>query len=59
MKVLILGHGAVGSVLVKLLSEEKNVESIVCGDISFKEDLSLINKIGIFIGVLSVILIEI
>ena len=35
MKVMILGHGAVGSVLVKLLSKEKSVSSIVCGDISF------------------------
>ncbi len=38
MKVLILGHGAVGSVLAKLLHKEKKVESIICGDISFKEE---------------------
>lgn len=38
MKVLILGHGAVGSVLAKLLSKEKSIKSIVCGDIGFKEE---------------------
>lgn len=38
MKVLILGHGAVGSVLAKLLHEEKNVKSVISADISFKEE---------------------
>ena len=38
MKVMVLGHGAVGSVLVRLLSKEKSVSSIVCGDISFKRE---------------------
>jgi len=38
MRVLILGHGAVGSVLAKLLSKEKSIKSIVCGDIGFKEE---------------------
>lgn len=38
MKVMILGHGAVGSVLVRLLSKEKSVSSIICGDISFKKE---------------------
>src|SRR3989344_5568318 len=36
MKILILGHGAVGSVLAKLLHEEKEVKSVICADISFK-----------------------
>jgi saccharopine dehydrogenase-like NADP-dependent oxidoreductase len=38
MKVLILGYGAVGSVLAKLLHEESSVRSVICADISFKED---------------------
>ncbi len=38
MKVLILGHGAVGSVLSRLLHEEESVKSITCGDIGFKEE---------------------
>lgn len=38
MKVLILGHGAVGSVLAKLLCKEKSIESIICADISFREE---------------------
>jgi len=33
MKILILGYGAVGSVLCKLLSKERSIKSIVCGDI--------------------------
>jgi len=41
MKVMILGHGAIGSVLVKLLSKEKSVSSIVCGDISFAGEKKL------------------
>ena len=36
MKVVILGCGAVGSVLAKLLAKEKEVEKIICGDIKFK-----------------------
>lgn len=39
MKVLIIGYGAVGSVLLKLLIREKSVEKIYCSDIRF------INKI--------------
>ena len=35
MKVVILGCGAVGSVLAKLLAKEKEVEKIICGDIKF------------------------
>lgn len=42
MKVLILGYGAVGSVLCKLLSEEKSIESIVCGDV--KKNKKINNK---------------
>ena len=38
MKILILGHGAVGSVLAKLLHEENEVKSVICADISFKEE---------------------
>ena len=38
MKILILGHGAVGSVLAKLLEKEKNIKSVICADISFKEE---------------------
>ena len=38
MKVIILGHGAVGSVLAKLLHEEDEIKSIICADISFKEE---------------------
>lgn len=38
MKVLILGHGAVGSVLANLLDKEKSIKSIVCGDRSFNEE---------------------
>jgi saccharopine dehydrogenase (NAD+, L-lysine-forming) len=41
MKVMILGHGAVGSVLVRLLSKEKSVSSIICGDISFAGEKKL------------------
>jgi saccharopine dehydrogenase (NAD+, L-lysine-forming) len=39
MKVIILGHGAVGSVLAKLLLDEKSVTNIICGDIGFKKEL--------------------
>jgi len=39
MEVLILGHGAVGSVLSKLLHKEKGIRSITCGDIGFKEEI--------------------
>jgi len=35
MKVVILGFGAVGSVLAKLLAKEEQVEKIICGDIKF------------------------
>ncbi len=35
MKVVILGFGAVGSVLARLLSKEKEVEKIICCDIKF------------------------
>jgi len=38
MKILILGHGAVGSVLAKLLQEEESVESVISADICFKEE---------------------
>src|SRR3989344_7641786 len=42
MKVVILGHGAVGSVIAKLLSKEQKVKEIICGDINFKKE----QKIG-------------
>lgn len=42
IKVMILGHGAVGSVLSRLLLQEKNVDKIICCDISFTEE----KKIG-------------
>src|SRR3989344_4176125 len=35
MKVVILGCGAVGSVLAKLLAKEKDVTKVICGDIRF------------------------
>jgi len=38
MKILVLGHGAVGSVLVKLLHKEKAVSSVLSADINFKEE---------------------
>lgn len=38
MKIFILGHGAVGSVLARLLLVEKDVEKIICGDIGFKKE---------------------
>lgn len=38
MKILILGHGAIGSVLAKLLQEEDSVESVISADICFKEE---------------------
>lgn len=37
MKVFIVGCGATGSVLAHFLSQEKNVESVVCGDINLKK----------------------
>ena len=37
MKVVILGCGAVGSVLVKLLAKEKSIERVICGDIVQRE----------------------
>ncbi|HTZ41989.1 MAG TPA: saccharopine dehydrogenase C-terminal domain-containing protein [Candidatus Omnitrophota bacterium] len=36
MKVVILGFGAVGSVVARLLAKEKSVDKIICGDINFK-----------------------
>ncbi|MEK6885378.1 MAG: saccharopine dehydrogenase C-terminal domain-containing protein [Nanoarchaeota archaeon] len=39
MKILIIGYGAVGSVLVKLLMKEKGVEKIYCLDLKFFEKL--------------------
>lgn len=38
MKILILGHGAIGSVLAKLLQKEDAVESVISADICFKEE---------------------
>ena len=38
MKILILGHGAVGSVLAKLLEQEDRVTSVLSADIHFNEE---------------------
>ncbi len=38
MKILVLGHGAVGSVLTKLLHKEKAVTAVLSADINFKEE---------------------
>jgi saccharopine dehydrogenase (NAD+, L-lysine-forming) len=38
MKIMVLGHGAVGSVLVKLLQKEDSVKSVIAADICFKEE---------------------
>jgi saccharopine dehydrogenase (NAD+, L-lysine-forming) len=38
MKILILGHGSVGRVLVNLLSDEKAIKEIVVGDINVKKE---------------------
>ena len=46
MRVLIIGYGAVGSVLTKLLIKEKSVNSIFCLDIKFFEKIK--NKKVIF-----------
>lgn len=37
MKILILGYGAVGSVLAEMLAGEKSVESITCADMKVKD----------------------
>ena len=36
MKILIIGAGATGSIMAKLLAQEKEVEQIICGDIDLK-----------------------
>ncbi len=38
MKILVFGHGAVGSVLTKLLEKEKTVQSVVSADLRFKDE---------------------
>ena len=38
MKIIILGHGAIGSVLAKLLQKEESVKLVVSADISFKQE---------------------
>jgi saccharopine dehydrogenase (NAD+, L-lysine-forming) len=48
MKILIVGHGAVGSVLTKLLLKEMDIESIICVDVAFPkklEDKKVITKV--------------
>ena len=40
MKILVIGYGAVGSVLVKLLMKEEKVEKIYCLDLKFFEKLN-------------------
>jgi len=46
MKIIIIGYGAVGSVLTKLLLKEKSVEKIYCLDIKFLKKIN--NKKVIF-----------
>ncbi len=36
MKVFIVGAGATGSIMAKLLAQEKDVEQVVCGDVDLK-----------------------
>lgn len=38
MKILILGHGAIGSVLSKLLQKEDSVKKVISADLTFKKD---------------------
>jgi len=38
MKIMILGHGAIGSVLAKLLHKEDSVKSVISADMCFKEE---------------------
>lgn len=38
MKILVLGHGNVGSVLTKLLHKEEGIELVISADMCFKED---------------------
>lgn len=38
MRLMVLGHGAVGSVLVKLLEAEKSVKKIIIADMCFKTE---------------------
>jgi saccharopine dehydrogenase (NAD+, L-lysine-forming) len=38
MKVMILGYGAIGKVLTKLLDSEDDIEQIICGDVSFEDE---------------------
>jgi saccharopine dehydrogenase (NAD+, L-lysine-forming) len=38
MKIMILGHGTVGSVLAKLLQKDDRVKSVISADICFKEE---------------------
>ncbi len=45
MKIVIIGYGAVGSVLTKILAKEKSVNSIFCLDIKFFEKINL-NFVG-------------
>jgi saccharopine dehydrogenase (NAD+, L-lysine forming) len=42
LRILIFGHGAVGSVLAKLLNQNSKISQIICADIRFKEE----EKIG-------------
>lgn len=44
MKVVIFGYGGVGSVLAKMLSKEKTISQVICGDILIKKD-KIIGKI--------------
>ena len=39
MKIMILGHGAIGSVLAKLLHKEDSVKSVISADMCFKEEM--------------------
>ena len=37
MKVLVIGAGAVGSIIAKFLAQDKDIEGVICGDISLKQ----------------------
>lgn len=43
MKVVVIGIGAVGSVLAKFLSSDKNVESVVCADLNLDRAKKFLN----------------
>ena len=58
MKVVILGFGAVGSVVARLLAKENSVDKIICADVKFRytlknkkisfQKVSILDKTGFF-----------